>query len=516
MSRLGLAAGDSNNAYDYIIVGAGSAGCVLAHRLSHEGRIGVLLIEGGGTDLEQPKIAKSVLWATNIGSDTDWGNTTVPQPNLANRVIPMPVAKILGGGSSINATLWLRGDKSDYDAWEAAGGPDWGFAAMARAFKKVERYAGGEGPYRGGSGLISTRKPALDHPVTHAFNESSRALGIVDNADLNGGPSPLGTGQLDVNTDVDGRRVSVAHAYLLPALSRKNLTLLPSSTVIRLDIRGGQCQGVVALVQGKARRFTVRKDVILCAGALHSPKLLMLSGIGPADHLRKIGITVAVDAPGVGANLHDHVRVLLHFAAKQTMPPLVDTGHSGATYVRSRSAAPGPDVQLFGFQHALFAATIRPEDGYNIFASIVKPRSRGTVRLTSADPFAPLAVDPNYLAERADVDAFVTAVELGLAIGNGKGFEDVRKEQLNLLGAGRSQIVEYVRSTAFTYFHYAGTCAMGTAHSAPVDAMLRVRGVSRLRVVDASVIPELPCSNTNAPTLSLAEKAAELILSGRG
>src|SRR5262245_9806146 len=189
--------------YDYIVVGAGAAGCVMAHRLSEDGGASVLLVEGGGTDLDQPKIATTALWPSNMGTDTDWDDRTVPQRHLQNRVMPLAAGRIIGGSSSINATLWVRGDLSDYRAWEAAGGPRWGFASMLSAFKKVERYAGGEGPYRGGFGLLPTRKASVSHPVTQAFNESSKALGFEEKPDLNGDVSPLGTGQLDVNTAID-------------------------------------------------------------------------------------------------------------------------------------------------------------------------------------------------------------------------------------------------------------------------------------------------------------------------
>jgi choline dehydrogenase len=497
--------------YDYIIVGAGSAGCVMAERLSKDGRFSVLVIEGGGTDIEQQKIAVPIMWPTNIGSDTDWGNKSIPQKHLANRVIPAPVGKIVGGGSSINATVWLRGDKADYDEWEAAVGPDWGFNSISASFKKIERAAGGESAYRGGSGPIANFKTAMGHPVTRAFIEASKEQGIPENADLNGAPSVLGAGQMDQNI-ANGRRVSAVHGFLLPALSRSNLTLLPAASVLRLDISAGQCRGVVASVQGQERRFAAGREVILCAGALHSPKILMLSGVGPADHLRQFGITVALDQPQIGANLHDHLLTRIYFRSKEKMPAVVDSGVSGTTYLKTRASLAGPDIQILGRQNAFGSPDLKPDEGYNILPGLMKPKSRGTVRLTSADPAATLAVDPNYFAEQADVDTYVAGVEIGIAIGNAKAFGDMRAEQVSLRGADKAQIVDYVRRTALTYFHFAGTCAMGKQTSAPVDPALRVRGVSRLRVVDASVMPTLPCANTNPPTLSLADKAAELVL----
>ncbi len=499
--------------YDYIVVGAGSSGCVIAHRLSQSGTASVLLIEGGGTNLDQEKIRDPRVYVRNFGTDTDWGYKSVPQRHLNNRVIVAPVGKIIGGGSSINATVWLKGDKADYDQWAAAAGPNWGFDHIIRNFKKAERYAGGATAIRGGDGMIATRKPAADHPITRAFMASAAALGKTENLDINDVPSLANfTGQQDINVTADMRRISAAHAYLLPALTRKNLTLLANTTVTKLDIAGGQCRGVVATVEGQERRFAAGREVIVCGGGLQSPKILMLSGVGPADHLRQAGVPVVLDAPQIGANLHDHMLVRLVFSTKEAVAPPVDTGHAGITYHKSKASLPGPDIQIFGRLNAPNVPNLPSTHGYLTMPGLLKPKSRGTVRLASADPSAPLIVDPNYFAEPADVDAYVASVELAMAIGNGKGFDGMRKEQVSIPGAGRAQIIDYIRASAATYFHFVGTCAMGTNAAAPVDEALRVRGVAKLRVADASVMPDIPCCNTNAPTIALAERAAEVIL----
>lgn len=497
--------------YDYIIVGAGAAGCLMAHRLSQGGSASVLVIEGGGTDIGQEKIAEPLKWATNIGSDTDWGNTTVPLPHLANRVIPVPVGKILGGGSSINAMMWLRGDKADFDEWEALAGPNWGFKSIAGRFKNLERYAGGEGPYRGGSGPIPTQTTALSHPVTRAMIEASKEQGIPEKANINGSESMLGASQTDHNIE-NGRRVSAAHSFLLPALSRSNLTLLSGTPVWRLDISNGRCRGVVANVGGQERRFAAAKEVVLCAGAIHSPKILMLSGVGPADQLRRLGISVVADRPAIGENLQDHVLTRIYFRSKSKMPAFEGTGVSGTTYLKTSASLPGPDIQILGRQNVFGSADIKFDEGYAVMPGLMKAKSRGSVRLTAADPTARLLVNPNYLAEQADIDTYVTAMEVGIAMGNAKAFSDMRLEQFSLRGANKAEIAEFIRKTFVTYFHYAGTCAMGKDASAPVDEALRVRGVAGLRVVDASVMPTLPCSNTHAPVLAIADVAADLIL----
>lgn len=509
----GAALASLKSEYDYVIVGAGSSGCVMANRLSADGRTTVLLIEGGGTNIEQEKISDPRVYTRNFGTDTDWCYKSTPQAHLNNRVIVAPVGKIVGGGSSINATVWLKGDKADYDTWERAAGPGWGFDDIVRNFKKAERYAGGESTIRGGAGMIATRKPALGHPVTQAFIDSAVGLGKTAQLDVNNIADTADiAGQQDINVGTDMRRISAAHGYLLPALSRDNLTLLTSATVTKLDIGGGQCRGVVASLAGVERRFGAAKEVIVCGGGLQSPKLLMLSGVGPADHLRTHGIAVVADSPRIGANLQDHLLVRLVFSTKAALPPQVDTGHAGVTYHKSNSSLPGPDIQIFGRLNAPNVQALKPDEGYLTMPGLLKPKSRGTVRLTSADPAAVPLVDPNYFADPADVDAYVTSVELAIAIGNGKGFDGVRKDQVSIPGAKRAEIIDYIRANAATYFHFVGTCAMGNDAGAPVDEMLRVRGVSHLRVADASVMPEITSCNTNAPTILLAERAAEIVL----
>jgi choline dehydrogenase len=290
------------------------------------------------------------------------------------------------------------------------------------------------------------------------------------------------------------------------------LTLLTGAPAIRLEIENGRCRGVVAMVDGAPRRFDAAREVVLCAGGLQTPKLLMLSGIGPADHLRQIGIPARHDAPAIGANLHDHLLVRVVFATKSKMAPVIDTGNSGITYFKSGAALPGPDIQVFGKQDAPGMPDLAPDEAFALLAALVKPKSRGDLRLTAADPAAPLRVDPNYLAEPADVAALVAGVEFALALGNASGLAQLRSEQISLRGAGRAEIVDYVRANASTYFHYAGTCAMGSDPAAPVDPQLRLRGIAGLRIADASAMPEVVSCNTHAPTLALAERAAEIVL----
>jgi choline dehydrogenase len=361
--------------------------------------------------------------------------------------------------------------------------------------------------------MIATRTSDKSHPVTRAFIESAAACGKTERPDVND-IAHVGdaAGQKDINTDAQIRRVSAAQGYLAPALKRPNLTLLTHAAVIELDIARGECRGVVVALPGGVKRIAAAKEVILCAGGLMSPKLLMLSGVGPADHLRQLGVAVTVDSPRVGQNLHDHLLTRVAFSAKGSTPPATDTGHAGIAWHKSDPKRSGPDIQVFGRMHPQGVAGLNPDEGYAIMVGLMKPKSRGTVRLASADPADAPVVDPNYFAEAADVDAYVAGMELGIAIGNGRGFDAMRKDQINIPRYGRADIIEHIRASAGTYYHYVGTCAMGRDAAAPVDEMLRVRGVMRLRVVDASAMPEVVCCNTHAPTLALAERAAELLL----
>lgn len=498
--------------YDFIVVGCGAAGCVMANRLSEDGRFQVLAIEGGGTDIAQPKISDSRLWPTNFGTDTDWGCSTVPQPHLNGRTIVAPVGKVIGGGSSINATVWLNGDRADYDAWEAAAGPDWGFDHIIRNFRKTERFAGGERAMRGGSGMIATRTPDRSHPVTQAFIRSAVACGKTEQGDVNNVADIGGiAGQNDINTDPAIRRVSAAHGYLRPALARPNLTLLTHAAVTKLDIAGGVCRGVFVHAGGETCRIAAN-EIVLTAGGIMSPKLLMLSGIGPADHLRSLGIPIVLDQPRIGANLHDHLLTRLVFSTKSANAPQTDTGHAGIAWHKSSASRPGPDIQLFGRMVVPNVPGVKADEAYAIMVGLMKPKSRGSVRLASSDPHAAPLVDPNYFADPADVDAYVAGMELALAVGNGPGFDAIRKAQVSIPRASRADIVGHIRANAGTYYHYVGTCEMGMDSSAPVDPALRLRGVSGLRVADGSVIPEVNCCNTHAPVLSLAERAAEIVL----
>jgi choline dehydrogenase len=507
--------------YDYVIVGAGSAGCVVARRLLDGTDATVLLLEAGGTGEGSASLSNPPQWFENLGSRYDWAYHYEPSPHVAGRSIPLPLGKVLGGSGSINAMVWTRGHRADYDAWAEAGNAAWDFDSVLPLFKKSEDWEDGASAFRGGGGPIRVERARDLHPVAAAFLDAGRSYGMPYLDDLNV-PEPEGVGPMNLNIK-EGRRCSPVEGYLRPVMGEiNNLTVLTEAPAARLTFTGTRCTGVEFLWDGKLCSIGASREVILCAGVIHTPRLLLLSGVGPDADLGRLGIDVVVDLPGVGRNLQDHVWLTgLCFEAKHPLPAPNYNGAGCAGFWKSRSGLDRPDLMIMPAQVPVVSPEIAgrypiPPNAFVIIPCLVRPQSRGYLRLTTADPNGPLEIQPNFLAEQADALALASCVDLGLDLASQPAYRDLIKRWVVPNGRmSREATVEFVRQSCSSYLHPVGTCAMGTGWEAVVDNELRVRGTLGLRIADASVMPTIPSANTNAPSIMIGEFASRLMLAGR-
>jgi choline dehydrogenase len=505
--------------YDYVIVGAGAAGCVLASELSASDA-SVLLIESGGTD-DAPTVLNPSVWFYNVGGPLDYHLPITPSPRLNNRNFNMALGHVLGGGSSINAMVWIRGTQADYDGWAENGAKGWAFADVLPVFKSQEDWEGGANAWRGAGGPIHIRRPTHPHITAPAFIDAAREMGMPILDDVNG-PMRPGAGYINMNIAADGTRVSAARAFLHPALSRPNLTLLLNTNVVKLTFTGTRCVGVKLITDGAVKDIAADKEVILAAGTINSPRLLMLSGVGDAKALRSFGIDVVENLPGVGENLQDHVLlsgVVFKYKGKMPDRPADSNAVEAEAYL---SSGPSGDADISLVLHQLPVVTPEvasrfgtpPADAFTIAPALVQPTSRGSVRLAS-DNFQDAAViDGNYLGTDHDFAAIVRAIEAAREIGNQHAFDSVRESEL-IPGpqASAEEIRELARLASASFGHAVGTCKIGVDKLAVVDPELRVHGILGLRVADASVMPRIITGpGTNASTHMIAGRAATLIL----
>ncbi|HRP10310.1 MAG TPA: choline dehydrogenase [Terricaulis sp.] len=526
--------------FDYVIVGAGSDGCVLAARLTEDPNVTVALLEAGGHNdkllINMPAGASQVF---NNKNESNWAFESTPQTEMGGRRLFQPRGRGLGGSSSINAMLYIRGHARDYDQWRQMGLDGWGYADVLPYFKKSQHNERGADAWNGEGGPLNVTPAPPGYPLQRVFVQACRQAGYPVTDDFNGYQQE-GAGMYRM-TIKDGKRWSTANAFLRPVQERKNLTVISKAHAGRLLIENGAAVGAeYSAGRGKpAQRVYAEREVLLCAGAFQSPQLLMLSGIGPADHLKQLGIEVAADSPEVGGNLQDHIDcgvlyecikpITLYTLLKGYRQPLVGieymlrrTGHgrtihlhSGA-FLKTRGELDRPDVQIH-FVNGLMRdhGRVKAEgDGFTIHTCPLRPDSRGTVRLASTDPFDDPLIDPRYFSEPNDIRCMRDSIRMIRDIVAQDAFKLFRGAEIAPGAALRTdkELDEWIRRTAETLYHPVGTVRMGVDAKAPVDGDLKVRGVEKLRVIDASVMPTLIGGNTNAPTIMIAEKLADQLL----
>ena len=525
------------NEHDFVVIGGGTAGCVLANRFSSDPATSVALLEAGGEArhpfIHIPLMAGLVYFMRSI----NWNYETEPEPHLDGRRIPWPRGKVLGGTSAINGMMYMRGNRADYDGWQALGLDGWDYGSVLPYFKRAEGHRSRRDAYHGTDGPLRINRAASQNPLYEVFLQACEALGLPRNDDFNGAVQE-GVGRQDFFVD-GGRRVNTGHAFLLPVRSRPNLRVVLRAHAEKLIFEGRRAVGVVYRQGGERREVRARREVILCAGAINSPALLQLSGVGAPDHLGPLGIPVVVESPDVGRNLQDHAGVYVQYACTQPVAlygllrpdraalaclraylfgtgPGTSIALEAGGFARSRGGLDAPDLQVT-FLPGLTLDVTRKKQGRHGFLTHcyqLRPESRGAIRIADAGAHEPPAIHANTLDAEGDRRVVRDAVRLARRIMAQAPFDPYRGAEIAPGDDVQSddEIDAWIRANLTTVWHPVGTCRMGADEGAVVDATLRVRGADGLRVVDASVMPLITSGNTAAPTIMIAEKVADMIL----
>jgi choline dehydrogenase len=510
-------AADVKPRYDFIVCGSGSSGSVVARRLAENPDVSVLLLEAGGTD-EVPSVMEANQWPMNIGSERDWSFQGQPNPRVNGRSIPFSMGKALGGGSSINVMVWARGHKDDWDFFASeAGDPAWNYESVLKIYRRIEDWHGAPDPkYRGTGGPVFVEPAPNPNPLAPATVEGARSIGIPTFENPNGRMMELDGGAAISDMRArDGKRQSVFRSYVFPYMDRPNLTVLTEALVTRVTFEGKRATGVEISYRGKTQQIQARLEVVLSLGAIHTPKVMMQSGIGDRTELRRLGIPVVQHLPGVGQNFQDHVAFDCVWEYREALPPR-NTMSEAILFWKSKAGLDSPD--LFACQAEVPKSTQEnaarfglPAAGWTLFGAVAHPKSRGHLRLTGRNPSDPIQIEANTLADAEDMKAAIACVELCREIGNSTPLRPFVKREVMPGSLKVAEREDFIRNAATSFWHVTCTAKMGRDKMSVVDGKLKVYGVQNLRVADGSILPRITTGNTMAPCVIIGERAVDVL-----